>query len=396
MKRFSETVLLLASLASSSQAATWYVATNGNDSSACSAAAPCLSVNAAYQKASGGDAIILAGGSYGAQTMNSKTPASDIIVQPASGASVNLGSLAINGATHLEFRNMATNEFTVHMNSNFVTLRNVAVNGWLGYDGGSNITMIGGSVGPVVDGHPQIAPGNGWLGQGVNFVFDGVLFHDVTRTNANVHTECLQVAGTTGMVIRNSKFQHCDVFDLSFTEYNGSGKVTNLLLENNVFEAATDGGFFTVNLSQFSGGKAWYNSSNQGWVVQGTNTAPMTITANDIVGSVLSGTTGGCSSDAKYAYNIFQGQTCASTDANAAPGFVNVSGHDFSLSAGTKAIDFVPLAVGGPATDINGNARPAGAQYDAGAVEFGAGAGGGIVQPPPTVNPPTQLQLTVH
>jgi hypothetical protein len=372
------------------QAATWYVAPNGSDGNSCtSSASPCLSVNGAYQKASGGDTIQMAGGTYGAQNMNSKAPASDIIVQPASSATVTLGDLTINGATHLEFRNMSTSGFSVHMNSNFITLRNVPVNGWLGYDGGSNITMIGGSVGPVVDAHPQIAPGNGWQGQGVNYVFDGVLFHDVTRSSSAVHTECLQVAGTTNMIIRNSRFHHCDVFDLSFTEYNNSGKVTNLLLENNFFDAATDGGYFAVNLSQFSGGKAWYNSSAQAWVIQGTNPAPMGIIANNIMGGVLDGNTGGCSSNATYQYNVFQGAKCASSDANTVAGFLNTLTSDLHLLLGSIAIDFVPTSVGYPATDIDGKPRPIGSKVDAGASEYGTATSS-------APNPPTQMQATVQ
>ena len=115
------------------QAATWYVATIGNDGSSCSSSAlPCKTINGAYQKAIGGDTIQLAEGNYSTQTVNAKSPASTIIVQPATGASVTLGGLTINGATRLEIRDLTTSEFKVEMNSNFVTLRNVTVkDGWV-------------------------------------------------------------------------------------------------------------------------------------------------------------------------------------------------------------------------------------------------------------------------
>jgi hypothetical protein len=216
-----------------------------------------------------------------------------------------------------------------------------------------------------------------------------VLFHDVTRSSSAVHTECLQVAGTTNMIIRNSRFHHCDVFDLSFTEYNNSGKVTNLLLENNFFDAATDGGYFAVNLSQFSGGKAWYNSSAQAWVIQGTNPAPMGIIANNIMGGVLDGNTGGCSSNATYQYNVFQGAKCASSDANTVAGFLNTLTSDLHLLLGSIAIDFVPTSVGYPATDIDGKPRPIGSKVDAGASEYGTATSS-------APNPPTQMQATVQ
>jgi hypothetical protein len=377
------------------QAATWYVAPGGSDSNSCSSSAsPCLSVNAAYQKASGGDIIQMAGGTYGSQNMNSKSPSSDIIVQPTSGATVTLGDLTINGAAHLEFRNMSTSGFTVHMNSNFITLRNVAVNGWLGYDGGSNITMIGGSVGPVVDAHPQIAPANGWQGQGLNFVFDGVLFHDITRSNTSVHTECLQVAGTTNMVIRNSKFTNCDVFDLSFTSYNGAGSVNNLLLENNYFATAGSGGYFSVHFSAMNGGTVRFNSASQAMFVDTTapNTGTLNIIGNNIVGGLLDGNSGSClgaSMAGSYAYNVTQGVKCGATDLNAVAGFLNTVTNDLSLVLGSPAIDFVPTSVGYPATDINGNPRPIGTKADAGAYEFGTATSG-------APNAPTLLQLTVR
>jgi hypothetical protein len=232
-----------------------------------------------------------------------------------------------------------------------------------------------------VDYHSQIAPANGWGSGGNNFLFDGVLFHDFTRTSSDVHIECLQVAGTSGMIIRNSKFKNCDVFDLSFTSYNNSGSVSNLTLENNEFATAGSGGYFAVNLQAISGTMlARFNSSTQAWVVQGSgalaNTGQMTFTGNNIVGGILDGSSGVCvsaSGSATYSYNITQGIKCGSTDKNAAPSFTNASSLDLSLASGAAAIDFVPLTVSAPSTDINGNARPQGSGYDAGAVEYASG-----------------------
>lgn len=376
--------------------ATWYVATNGNDSSSCSAAGtPCSTINSAYQKSSGGDTIQLAAGTYGAQTISSASKASTVIVQPSTGASVTLGNLTINGATQLEFRNLTTRGFMVNMNSNYITLRNVDVTGWLGYTGGSNISMIGGSVGPVVDAHPQIAPSNGWQGQGVNFVFDGVNFHDITRTSSSVHTECLQVAGTTNMIIRNSIFQRCDVFDLSFTEYNGSGKVNNLLLENNFFATAGSGGYFSVHFTAMNGGTVRFNSATQAMMVEkdtASNMGTMTIIGNNVVGGILDGNSGGCLSTAMagvYQYNVTQGWKCGATDVNAAPGFVNSATLDLRLLSGSAAIDLVPLSVAGPTIDIDGKVRPQGSGRDAGASEFA-----GTVSTAPA--PATSLKAVVQ
>jgi len=157
--------------------------------------------------------------------------------------------------------------------------------------------MIGGSVGPGVDYHPQIAPSNGWQGQGMNFVFDGVWFHDWTRTSTSVHTECLQVAGTTNMVIRNSKFSNCAVFDLSFTSYNNAGRVTNLLMENNFFDTAVSGGYFSVHFSAMDGGSVRFNSAKQVMFVDTPSPTPgiLSMLGKNIVGAFLNETKGQCS-----------------------------------------------------------------------------------------------------
>lgn len=381
-------------------AATWYVATTGSDSSSCSSgSAPCATINGAYQKASGGDTIQMASGTYGAQTLGSKSPASVIIVQPAAGATVTTGNVTVNGANYIELRNLKISGFNVNFTSpqaRYVTLRDVDINGGLFYLGGSDISMIGGSVGPGVDYHPQIAPANGWQGQGVNFIFDGVLFHDWTRTSTTVHTECLQVAGTTNMIIRNSTFQNCAVFDLSYTSYNGAGSVTNLLLENNYFDTAVSGGYFSVHFSAMAGGTVRFNSAKQAMFVDTTapNSGTLMIIGNNIVGGVLDGNSGGClgsSMAGSYSYNVTQGVKCGTTDVNAAPGFVNASTMDLSLASGSKAIDFVPLSAGGPAADIVGTPRPQGTARDAGAFEYPSG--GTTILPP---NPPSGLSATAR
>src|SRR4029077_16091908 len=89
------------------------------------------------------------------------------------------------------------------------TLTNVNIAGGIFGLGGNTLTIRGGANGPGVDFHSQIAPVNGYAGQLLNWIFDGVYFHDFTRTSTAVHIECLQVAGGTNMIIRNSKFHNC-------------------------------------------------------------------------------------------------------------------------------------------------------------------------------------------
>lgn len=392
------TALLVGAVAQVQAATTWYVATNGKDSNGCTQAAPCLSLNAAYLKASLGDTVSIAAGSYTDQQINADATkvagAGMVTFQPASGATVTLGKVNFNGSVDVTLQNVTISEWDVQMNSYYVTLNNVTVNGGVFILGGSNLTMTSGSVGPGVNFHPQIAPVNGWNGQGQNITFDGVYFHDWTSTNLVLyHMECLQVVGTTNLVIRNSKFHHCDVFDLSFTTYNNAGQVTTPTLENNWFDTATNGGYFAINFQAMQGGLVRFNSSSQAWVMQssasggvGTITAPITLTANIVNGGVLDGDVYGCNPTnyASYNYNVTNGWKCGSTDVNAPTGFVNEAGFDFHLASGAAAIGLVPLSVPAPATDIDGHSRPDGNANDAGASQA------------VLVNPPTGLTAVVQ
>ena len=309
----------------------------------------------------------VAAGTYGDQSIepdSTKTSTNDVTFRPATGAQVTTGGLTIRGS-HVELRDLTLRgNWTVQPGADDITFRNLTVLGGIFILGGSNIAMIGGSVGPGVDFHPQFAP---WpVGSPItNVLIDGVLFHDWTRTSADVHTECLQVAGTTNLTIRNSRFTNCAVFDLSFTEYNGSGKVTNLVLENNFFDVATSGGYYAINFSQMDGGLIRFNTSKQGWIVQGTNLRPMTW-----VGNIVPNVPWGCSSSVNYQYNITPGAQCGSTDRDVQPVFVNGGAFDLHLAPGSPGLDFVPLGTGGPATDIDGQPRPAGPAFDAGADEL--------------------------
>jgi hypothetical protein len=55
------------------------------------------------------------------------------------------------------------------------------------------------------------------------------------------------------------------------------------------------------------------------------------------------------------------------------PQFVNAAANDFSLQAGSPAID-AGVAISLVTTDIKGVSRPQGAAYDVGTYEYGTGA----------------------
>jgi hypothetical protein len=411
---FIRIAILSLVFAGCAHAATWYVAPNGNDSNSCtSAASPCLTINGAYQKSglAGGDTIQLAAGNYGSQNINSKAsaPTSNVIVAPVSGATVRFDGIKINGADRIEIRDVTTDDgFVVGPGSSYITSRNVKVtNGYLSIGGGAHIYFYGGEVYGAAGYHSNIGPGpGGWAaGEGTDFVFDGVWFHDIIINQTGQHGECFQINGSKNLVIRNSKFgPRCDVFGVSFTSYNDAGPNVNVLLENNFFHAPTSfngsgTATYAVNLSWMQGGTVRFNSSAAPFLLQGpsgSGSGTLTFAGNNISGGMgeyntaanRSGCPGstGIGLSVSSAYNVGKpGFTCTGqTDAPA--GFVNASTGDLHLVAGTTAVDFVPTSVPGgcPATDIDRLSRPVGAGCDAGASERGGTSASGSAPAPPT------------
>jgi hypothetical protein len=347
-----------------------FLSPSGNDANPCTAAAPCRNFDRANAVAQPGQHVELAAGSYGSQSLraNGRTSADDVVFRPAAGASVTTGSLTVN-ANHVTLRGFTVNGgWTTNDATDDVTFQNLVVNGSIFINSSSNIRVLGGSVGGVMDEHPQFAS---WpVGTRIeNILVDGVTFHDVRRSNSSVHGECLQIAGGVGVTVRNSTFVNCMVFDLSITEYNGSGPPTNYLIENNVFAPAADGGFyslhFNVNATDFRNFVVRNNSSAQAFSFTGVKVTNVVVTGN-----VAPNSAGGCVSGITYRKNVWNGAKCGATDVNAPLGFVNAGAVNYHLAPGAAALNFA-TAADAPSTDHDGVGRPMGAAPDAGADEDG-------------------------
>ena len=150
-------------------ATTRYVATNGSDSNACTTSSRCLTFDRAYQLSAAGDIVLVAAGSYSAQTVSrnpaitgpfSLTPhATDVTIKPESGpGTVTVNDIDINDGTstlttanfvqHITFEDMTftkggdvhggacihfvrtTHRFTTFMNrASFVSYQNADIGG---------------------------------------------------------------------------------------------------------------------------------------------------------------------------------------------------------------------------------------------------------------------------
>jgi len=350
-----------------------FLAPSGSDADACTASAPCRSLDRGYHVAHAGQVVELAGGSYGDQAISADSSkagaASDVVFRPASGATVRLGGLDVDGAAHLELRDLTVADgWNVNQGSDHVTFRNVTSQNFY-ITSASNVSVLGGSIGPDLDyDNAQIRPACSGCTHSKNIVVDGVYFHDATiSAGSSAHVECLQVWGTDGLTVRNSTFWNCEHHNVFFA---GEGDpVKDATLENNV-GGRVRSGYYSFRIAANSAGEGCQN------VVLRNNSATSPISVEcynasgvQLVGNVSPLSTGQCDSRYTWSHNVWDGAKCGTTDKNAPDGFVNAATGDLHLTAGSAAIDAGDPA-SYPAVDAEGRARPRGAAPDAGAYEF--------------------------
>lgn len=267
---------------------------------------PCGTLDAALKAADPGDVVQAAAGRYPQDQVLTpdlrKANAAPVIVRPAPGAKVTFGQVKCGrwsgdfGPGNFALEGITIGGILVHR-CDRVTLRHVDVRGGVFVEGSTNFTMLGGSVGPGLDYHPDVTAVYKSNPPVVphNVVFDGVRFHDWVRRDPSVHMECLQISDVVGLVVRNSTFDRCDVFDLH-VDGTVAGPVRDVLIEHNRFAPTVDhlGGkvgpsYFSLSVRDGIGVRVLGNTSTQsfalpersedsgavrGWTVQG-NAAPL-------------------------------------------------------------------------------------------------------------------------
>ena len=374
MRRFSTTtaVLFVCVLFAPAAAAagTRYVAPGGGGNCS-SPAAACGSVAQAYRAAAPGDAIEVAAGSYGGQSVpvvaGRGGPAVDI--HPASGASVSFAGLDIAGS-YATVRGIRTGD--VDIDAGDTVVQQVTVVGGQGnrlfLNNARNVTILGGSYGPVTNAAP-VQIGSSPSSQ--NITFDGVDFHDAIATDPNAHLECVWAGDVQGFTVRNSLFRNCAYFGLFITHLYGT-EPKDVLIENNVFERTF----------QANGQKAPYAMMVADWLSKmenftfrnntfETEVALLPDVAQNVrmVGNI--GIASTCHDDVQYSHNVWTTSQCGATDRKvprAMSQFVDRANHNWRLIAGAAAIDAADPA-DAPVTDRDGLGRAG--RPDAGAHEFG-------------------------
>jgi hypothetical protein len=223
-------------------AATLFVSSSGSDGGSCSVSVPCRSFDRAYRVASAGDVVQVAGGSYGSESVPALGRSGAAVeFRPAAGAQVTLAGLAVR--------------------ADDVVVRGMRVQNWISVDSGNTSDPVervklfdmhssrhwlnnardflwkGGSIGPSFNDKASMIGGQP---ASHRITYDGILWHDATRDDRNVHMECLYVASVQGLTVRNSRFTNCAVFDVLITRMPSDAHPRDIVFENNVFERSRD------------------------------------------------------------------------------------------------------------------------------------------------------------
>ena len=331
-----------------------------------------------------------------------------MIFRPVSGATVTFSGQLHVYAQHLELRGMRfTSKLWIESSAADVTMRSNTLKNFDLYSSGTqsshDISFIGGSIGPSANENSRIASnGPSTSASPKNILIEGVDFHDFTVSpGSEAHVECLQVWAVDGLTIRNSKFRNCEVFDIFLQKLPGGAAATpsNILIENNFFDCCASG-FYSIRLADHAG-TSWKNVTiRNNSLNKEINPDPSVPYSNvKIIGNVgpavkfWSGSTGAIEpkpAGVEVDYNVwYAGSKVGTHDKVAASGFRNAAAADFHLNAGAAAID-AGSPTNSPATDIDGDTRPAGKAPDAGADET-AGSSAPSTPPADTTAPDTLI-----
>jgi hypothetical protein len=285
-----------------------------------------------------------------------------VVFRPAPGATVRTGEVHCGkyagdrGPDQVELADMTTGDVLTQRCTGF-TLRRVTVAGGVFVDGSTRFSMVGGSMGPGHNYHPDVQVVNGVVPHDV--LFEGVRFHDWTHDDTNVHMECLQVSDAVGFTIRNSTFENCDTFDLH-VDGTVAGPVQDVVIENNTFEPSTDHSgatpaYYGLSVRDGTNVLVRNNSSNQAFALP---SAADTVSNWTVANNAAPLAAGQCDKRITFSHNLWTDATCGSTDRKGAPGFVNADAGDFRPAGGSKLI-----GAGDPALstqyDLRGVARDA-------------------------------------
>jgi hypothetical protein len=426
LKRTICPLLVLATLASAgvAQAATFYVATTGNDGNTCAQAqninTPRLTIPMGVSCLVSGDTLIIKAGTYNNQEITNPPSGSagaytTIKADPAGARPViapdyvnfQRGVYLSKGAAnhHIEISGLEFNHpyegiklfgsIAVGHPSNINFIDNIMHDtfgpAWLAstdrpglYSEGNHIVR-GNTFYNIGIHRPHYAPGeNIMYNPGSNSLVENNIAHDCTNGFGMWYTGI----SLQNITIRNNVFYNMGRFDLNpwAIGANGSSAIylsvpaTGILVYNNIIYNSgsfADGVSTPSNFNAYRVGTQANSSTTSSFY---NNTIYNLISPGAFAVSVFNSAPTQVKNNIGY---LAQGGFSGGTQSNnllTNPSFVNAEAADFHLQSGSVAID-QGVTVAGVTVDYAGTPRPQGAAYDIGAYE-GAGSGTGSMAAP--------------
>ncbi len=375
---------------------TLFLSPGGSDSASCAQGAPCKTLAHAYSVAKGGETVKLAAGTYTDSSLpltSGKTAGTPVIFEPTASAAVKFSKMLTVQAHGVELKGFTfERELYFGENAEGDVARGNALHNFEivanGTKAPKNISIIGGTAGPVADSSDNennLIATNGPETTAVptKITIEGVLIHEYTKVGS-AHVDCLQIWAGNELTIQGNTFKKCAVFDIFLQSLpNGSaGTPKNVTIQNNFLEKTIEG-FYSIFLPRHNEGNPEHfenleirnNSATQAISADpratytnanfNGNVAPALVFWNEAT-EVNQATPAGAQAD----YNVLYGAGAkknGSHDQLAPAGFVNESALNLHLLAGAAAIEGGDPA-DHPATDIDANPRPN--PPDAGAAQF--------------------------
>lgn len=367
--------------------------------------ARCGDFSTAYQAAACGDTVYVKAGSYSGQTVNRDSSkdacSSRVVIAGAPGESVTVNGdlnsgqggafpLPTQGADHVEFKDFALNGGMYVIGSPLTDFHatNIDANGRFTIQGAEDSSITGGDWGPCTA--TQIAPACPMLIEADSSItnngllIEGNTFHDVRCDGQewDCHIECMKINGGTNLTIRGNVYRDCALYDI-FLKSEHDNDFSGLLIENNQFDATwneasggasqgrTQAVSFSCGAGELTNATIRFNSFHEASVLSPDEDGCGRNSNVSLVGNIIGGTACSEGVGQTWSYNVFLGSDpCSGTGNTTVSDFPYVDENfdgNFRLAGSATVIDnLVPTSAGCPTTDIDGDARPAGTNCDAG------------------------------
>jgi len=428
-------------LAGTAQAATYYVATSGNDGSAGTATAPWRTLQYAAGRVQAGDTVIVRAGSYAGFVLGWDFPQNGTAGAPitfsadpgviiTSRNNKTADGINLEGASYITITGFTVNNADGSITragirtveNNHVIIRNNVCdkNGtWGIFTSHSDDLLIEGNVAthavsqhgiyvsnacvrPVVRGNTiygNYACGlhmNGDISMGGNgIISEALIENNVIYENGVGGGSAINCDGVINSVFRNNLCYTAHGAGISFYQIDAAAPSTDNLVVNNTIDVASNGKW-AIQLHNGSSGNVLFNN-----IFLNHNTSHGSIHIDD--GSSLAGTVSddnifiagshAVTTDDDSSYLSLVGWQALGYDTHSRTAdwsalFLDWTTGNYHLAAGSPAIDAGAATLGGysaPPVDCTGAARPAGNGFDIGCYEVG---GGTVTNLPPTVATP--------